>query len=209
MIEKPKIPVNKRRYNMDKDKSIKEVERTLSRESNFKIESKDFNKCVDHIIQLVKDSFKLFQMKSFSTSLFLSIAVIEEVGKIHVGLFTTRKNEVKKDPLRDHKRKQIMGSNYTISMGERLVNAIGMKRLEEIYSMSYSGQLKDLREKAIYCDYEDGSLMIPHECIDKQFSKDILLFAIESFDDNLVGYTKYSIERSKITDEIFESLLID
>lgn len=51
--------------------------------------------------------------------------------------------------------------------------------------------------------------MIPHECIDKQFSKDILLLAIESFDDNLVGYTKYSIERSKITDEIFESLLID
>ena len=98
MIEKPKIPVNKRRYNMDKDKSIKEVERTLSRESNFKIESKDFNKCVDHIIQLVKDSLMLFQMKSFSTSLFLSIAVIEEVGKIHVGLFTTRKNEVKKDP---------------------------------------------------------------------------------------------------------------
>lgn len=195
---------------MDRDKSIKEVERTLSKASNFKIESvEDFNKCVDHVIQLVKDSFMLFQIKSFSTSLFLSIAVIEEVAKIHMGLYTTKQAVVKKDPLKDHKRKQIMGSNYTISMGERLVNAIGMERLEEIYSMSCSGQLKDLREKSIYCDYEDDGLMIPHEYINEQFSKDILLFAIESFDDNLVGYTRHSMERSKITDRIFENLSTD
>ncbi|GAA3721397.1 hypothetical protein GCM10022378_09370 [Salinicoccus jeotgali] len=195
---------------MDKDKSLKEFERSLSKASNFKIESvEDFNECVDHVIRLVKDSFMLFQMKSFSTSLFLSIAIIEEVGKIHVGLFNTRQAEVKRDPLRDHKRKQIMGSNYTISMGDRLVNAIGMERLEEIYSMSYSGQLKDLREKSIYCDYEGDGLIIPHEYINEQFSKDILLFAIESFDDNLVGYTRHSMERSKITDKIFENLSTD
>ena len=72
--------------------------------------------------------------------------------------------------------------------------------------MSYSGKLKELREKAIYCERINGELVIPDDVINKEQAKNILLFAIESFDDNLVGYTKYSIDISKHTDEIFEQV---
>lgn len=57
----------------------------------------------------------------------------------------------------------------------------------------------------LYCSYEEDNRIIPGEYIDEHFSRDILLFAIEFFDDNLVGYSSCSIEKSKITDEIFEN----
>lgn len=115
--------------------------------------------------------------------------------------------KIKKDPLRNHTTKQIIGSNYTICMGERLQKAIGSEEIEEIFRLSYSGELKDLREKALYCDREADNFVIPSECISEDFARKLLLFAIESFDDNLVGYSNYSIEKSKNTDEIFEEIL--
>lgn len=180
---------------IDKEKSIYTLEQTLGGKSNFSITSKDqFNKCVEHICQLISDAYTLFTNDSFSSSVFLSIAVIEEVAKVHTGIYIEYSGEnVKKDKLRDHKTKEIIGLNYTICYGERIKNAIDNKQLEEIFQMSYSGELKSLREKAIYCEYKDGSIIVPESVINKQFSKNILLVAIESFDDNLVGYSDYSI----------------
>ncbi len=45
--------------------------------------------------------------------------------------------------------------------------------------------------------------------MDKKLSRALLLFAIESFDDNLVGYTEYSMNISQKTDEIFEEISDD
>ena len=39
--------------------------------------------------------------------------------------------------------------------------------------------------------------------IDEKTSRNLLLFAIESFDDNLVGWDHYSIQRSYETDKLF------
>lgn len=189
---------------MDNEKSLKEVEKVLTKGSKFTIKSiEEFNKSIDHVIQLIMDSYTLYKIKSFSTSVFISIAVIEEVGKIHMGIYINNVVETKKDSLRDHKTKEIIGSNYTICMGERLQKAIGKEKIEEIYRLSYDGTLKDLREKALYCDREEDDFVTPSECISEDFSKNILLFAIESFDDNLVGYSEYSIGKSKSMDEIF------
>lgn len=194
---------------MDSKNSIDEVKKSLNKTSRFTINStEEFNRSIDHIIQLIEDSYTLYKMKSFSTSAFISIAIIEEVAKIHMGLYIKDATEIKKnkDPLRNHISKQIIGSNYTISFGERLKNAIGMNEIDVIFRIVYSGELKDLREKALYCDREMDRFIIPSECISEDFSRKLLLFAIESFDDNLVGYSNYSIEESKRTDEIFEEI---
>ena len=88
-------------------------------------------------------------------------------------------------------------------MGDRITAALGADGLEEIYNITYSGKLKELREKAIYYECEGDKLITPTDIIDKKFSRNMLLFAIESFDDNLVGYTDHSIDISNRTDVIF------
>lgn len=194
---------------MDDKKSIDEVEKVLDKTSRFTINStEEFNKSIDHVVQLILDSSMLYKAKSFSTSAFLSIAIIEEVAKIHMSLYIKNDETTKigKDPLRNHKSKQIIGSNYTITLGERLQKAIGENEINEIFQLVYSGGMKDLREKALYCDRESDSFVTPSEIISEEFSRKLLLFAIESFDDNLVGYSDHSIEKSKQTDGIFEDI---
>lgn len=193
---------------IDKDKSIHEVYKVLSKESNFYIKGvEQLNKCINHILQLITDAYALYMNNSFSSSAFLSIAVIEEVAKVHMGMFIKgTSGRVSKDKLRDHKTKEIIGVNYTVSMGERLKNAIGMEELEKIYDLAYSGELKNLRETSIYCDRRDDTIVTPSDIIDKKFARSLLLFAIESFDDNLVGYTNHSMDISKQTDVFFENV---
>ena len=86
-------------------KSILKVAKVLNSESNFFIKTADdLNIGIDHLFRLINDSYILYQNKSFASSVFLSIAVIEEVAKIHMVLFVKGTNTyVKKEKLRDHK----------------------------------------------------------------------------------------------------------
>ncbi|MFS9059757.1 AbiV family abortive infection protein [Streptococcus infantis] len=191
---------------VDKDFSFDKIESILNGTSNFYISSnEELNKCLDHVVQLISDSYVLYINNSYTFSSFLAISVLEEVGKIQMGIFIKGSDSyVRKDKLRDHKSKQIVGASYTICMGERIKNAISNENLEKIFQFIYSGELKDLREKVIYCDRKNNSIVTPKDLITQELARNLLLFAIESFDDNLVGWTNYSIELSKKTDLFFE-----
>ncbi len=192
----------------EKGISIEKVKAILEGKSNFSINStEELNKCIEHISSLISDAYILYKNNSFTSSAFLSIAIIEEVGKVHMGMYIKSSDSyIKKDKLRDHMSKQIVGANYTISMSDRILKAISTEKFEEIFELAYSGKLKELREKAIYCDRENSQIKIPRDIISQEFSRNILLFAIESFDDNLVGYTSYSIKESKKTDLLFNKI---
>jgi AbiV family abortive infection protein len=190
------------------DTFLTQIEQILSGTSNFSINtSHQFDKCVDHILQLITDSRTMYISNAFSSSVFLSIAVIEEVGKVHMGMYISPSTTyVKKDKLRDHKSKEIAGASYTICMGERIERAVSPEELTKLFELVYSGDLKDLREQSIYCEKKDDDIVTPKDIISQEFSKNILLFAIESFDDNLVGYTPHSMEVSEKTDSLFDEI---
>ena len=191
---------------VDKDFSFDKIESILNGTSNFYISSKEeLNKCLDHVVQLISDSYVLYINNSYTSSSFLAISVLEEVGKIQMGIFIKGSDSyMRKDKLRDHKSKQIVGASHTICIGERIKNSISNENLEKIFKFIYSGELKALREKAIYCDRKNNNIVTPKDLITQELARNLLLFAIESFDDNLVGWTNYSIELSKKTDLFFE-----
>lgn len=194
---------------MDESRSFNKVAEILQQGSAFQIKSSDdLNKGIKHILRLIGDSYVLYENGSFASSVFMSITIIEEVAKVHLGMFTKDPDAAsKRDLLRkDHVAKHITGANYTISMGKRLGEAIGNNEMEHIFQMAYDGNMKNLRERALYCECEHGRMKITQERITKKQARAMLLFAIESFDDNLVGYTDYSMEESKWTDELFEKV---
>ena len=194
---------------VDKDFSFDKIESILNGTSNFYISSnEELNKCLDHVVQLLSDSYVLYINNSYTSSSFLAISVLEEVGKIQMGIFIKGSDSyVRKDKLRDHKSKQIVGASHTICIGERIKNSISNENLEKIFKFIYSGELKDLREKAIYCDRKNNNIVTPKDLITQELARNLLLFAIESFDDNLLGWTDYSIELSKKTDLFFETIV--
>lgn len=193
---------------IDKSFSINKVDEVLKGTSSFKIEStEEFNKGIDHIIRLIKDSMILYKDKSYASSYYLSVIVIEEIAKIHMGLYVRYEDKVKRDKLYDHKTKDIIGCNYTITLGTRLKNAIGQQAIEKIINQAYSGNLKDNRENAFYCSRINNKYVVPSDLYSQEDARNMLLFAIESFDDNLVGYTEYSFKCSKATDLIFDEII--
>lgn len=101
----------------DQNTPINKIENALNIMSNFKVNPSDFDRCIDHVINLIDDAVLLYKNESYSTATFLAVTIIEEVAKIHIGLFTKtstdRKLKKSKDPLHNHKTKQIIGSNYT------------------------------------------------------------------------------------------------
>lgn len=194
---------------VEKDCYFDKIGSILNGSSNFYISSTEqVNKCLDHVVQLISDSYVLYMNNSYTSSFFLSINVLEEVGKIQMGIFIKGSDSyMRKDKLRDHKSKQIVGASHTICIGERVKKVISNENLEKIFQIIYSGELKDLREKAIYCDRKNNNIVTPKDLITQELARNLLLFAIESFDDNLVGWTDYSIELSKKTDLFFETVV--
>lgn len=191
---------------VDKDCYFDKIEFILNGSSNFYISSTEqLNKCLDHVVQLISDAYVLYINNSYTSSSFLAISVLEEVGKIQMGIFIKGSDSyMRKDKLRDHKSKQIVGASHTICIGERIKNSISNENLEKIFKFIYSGELKALREKTIYCDRKNNNIVTPKDLITQELARNLLLFAIESFDDNLVGWTNDSIELSKKTDLFFE-----
>lgn len=49
--------------------------------------------------------------------------------------------------------------------------------------------------------------MFPNNVVSKELSKYLPLFSIETFDDELVGYTSFSFEMSKELELVFEKFL--
>lgn len=88
-------------------------------------------------------------------------------------------------------------------MGRRLGKAIGEQRLQEILRQAESGKLVRVREAALYFNHDGTSQHIPAEAFDVNQARELLLFAIEVFDDALVGMTNKSMELGRDADALF------
>lgn len=195
----------------DKDNyAFAKLRNTLdNKSSRFSLKtSSDLNKCIDHIINLINDAYQLYSIESFATSTFISITIIEEVGKAHIGMYIKENKDIKRgdDPLRNHKMKHAFGTLPTVKMGGRLNEAIGDEMIDNIVKYAETGELISIRESSLYSDVIADTLEVPSEKISKEQSRALLLYAIECFDDSLVGYTHHSFEVSETTDKLFDKL---
>jgi AbiV family abortive infection protein len=172
--------------------------------------SQELNKAIEHIVQLLSDSYILYSNNSFPSSAFFSITACEEVAKANMGMFTNGKsktsNDKSKNIFREHKTKHILAAMHTVPMGARLEKAIGKKDLMKMMKMAHNSGFVQIRENSLYFQREQDALVVPVDKIDKNLARTLLLFAIEVFDDALVGSTSYSMEIYKKTDEIFNEL---
>ena len=107
------------------------------------------------------------------------------------------------DPLYSHGKKHHLALGPTVAMGSRLNNALGNKRLQELMGMAQSGELERVRESAMYFEQTEEILVTPQAVITRDFARELLLVAIEVFDDAVVGYTDRSFKFRQHTDRLF------
>lgn len=169
----------------------------------------EFNSACDHIVALLEEANAIFHLNGYSTSTFIAIAAIEETAKAHLGIFSSGgpDPERRKDNIfYNHSKKHQIAASPTVSMGSRLKYAIGEEALTDLLRMSHTKELLKIRESSLYFERQNGSLKSPRSIIGRDFSRSILLYAVEVFDDALVGYTDYSMKLSSRTNHIFKLL---
>ena len=169
----------------------------------------ELNSAINHIVQLLEDSSNLYFSGSYATSAFISITACEEIAKANIGMYTDGidpSNVKKRNMFLDHKMKHKLVALPTIPMGQRLNEAIGEKKLQELLKLAKNGNFVALRENALYFQRENNKFVTPKNKISKSKSRSLLLFAIEAFDDAIVGYTNHSLKISCHTDEMFNKV---
>lgn len=154
-----------------------------------------FNRAGDHVLTLLGDAAAAFDRGSFGTATFLALTALEETAKAELMLYRHDPTVPPKrgDPMRSHANKHAIAVRDTTFMG-RLPKALGDERCETLHEEADAGELVSLREASLYVDVKSGDLVVPKEIISKARAREILLLAIESADDALVGYSNHSID---------------
>ncbi len=188
----------------DKAAATRKIEKTVAAIARgkqlFSSDSamQDFNRGCDHIHGLLRDSHTLFLANSPGSSAFLAITAIEEIAKLEVAMFRSHRqtppSKRKNDLLFNHKAKHSIALQEVICIGTRLPQAIGEKRLRELLDMAETGKLVELRESALYTDNVNGRFVCPADLISRQLARELLLLALEVWDDRLVGLTDHTYE---------------
>ncbi|MFH7309037.1 AbiV family abortive infection protein [Weissella paramesenteroides] len=181
---------------------------SIDNRTHFNIpDTTNFNSAIDHIIELLNNSFVLLQNNSYGSSAFFAITALEETAKTHFSIYMTHDLSMKnsKDILMKHAQKHSLAISPVFKIGHRLSNALGIEKVDELVSRTnLNNGLMDLRNNAIYWYTDKDGTHFPKDYFDKDMALELLLFSIEAFDDSLVGYTEYSITASHMTDDLFK-----
>jgi AbiV family abortive infection protein len=160
-----------------------------------------FNTASQHVLVLLEDAVAAFERGSYGTSVFLAITALEETAKAELLAFRIQKPEgtQKKwgDPLRSHMKKHAMAVRPTTFMG-RLPKILGAETCVRLQQEARDGSINRLRETAIYVSCSaDGKISTPAMAVDRTRAREIVLLALESADDILVGLTNDSYQLGK------------
>lgn len=165
----------------------------------------EFDEACEHIVQLLRDSSTLLEQGSPATACFLAISALEETAKVHIDIFRHSPQPVARgrDPLYKHGEKHRIAAAPTLAMGTRLAEAIGEARVNELVAMAQTSGLVALRESCLYVQRNNAAFQSPKSVVSRQLAREVLLFAVESFDDAIVGFTNKSFELGVAADDLF------
>lgn len=166
------------------------------------------NAAADHVAILLDDAMSAFHRQSFGTSVFLAITALEETAKAEIMAMRSKTAQADsqraRDPLRDHRKKHQIAVRPTTFMG-RLPELLGPPACERLQKEAETGGLIRLRERALYVHLDAKGISSPSSSVTRERAREILLLALESADDIIVGWTNASFALGKK----FEAKIVD
>jgi AbiV family abortive infection protein len=182
------------------------VDETVGAGKRIIASSEEFSAACEHIVQLLSDSSVLLANGSHSTATFIAITALEETAKVHMGIFRNSSDPLprRKDPLYRHHKKHLLALGPTVEMGSRLQKAVGESRMRELVALAHTGNFVDLRESSLYIEQSENGLKVPRNAVSFSTARELLLLAVEAFEDALVGMSGKTYVLSERTDEIFD-----
>ena len=167
----------------------------------------DFDEClaqykalIAHVESLWAAACNLYLQENHPLATFLSILVIEEIGKL-TNLFTDLLFFDVERPIPstqsvdgNHKRKQLIGVFSGALVNARLDRVLGFDTVRKLLNIAQSNGLEKLRQDCIYIDILDGRATTPRERIDPERARLFTVFAGEVMAE-VLGHFPWEFER--------------
>jgi AbiV family abortive infection protein len=132
-----------------------------------------FGALVSHAEQLWHDSIRLLDAQSYATSIVLSIATMEELGKIAIARFVLpinvrrRRSGVstqppsRRNPLYSHRQKHQLASFGGFAVNNRADRVLGIRNIVMLFDLAQSGALETIRQSSLYSESVNGRIQMP------------------------------------------------
>lgn len=157
----------------------------LFKRNTFDEDCEELYYLIKHCEVLWDESLILFNNECYSSAIFFSIVAIEELGKCSIGRFLIFHNEfgrekysnynkekVKKDLLRNHRKKHQIAAFSGLAINSRADRILGSNNILKLFNLIKGGHLENIRQKAIYSESENGLITLPK----MKFSKEDAIF---------------------------------
>ena len=181
-------------YTLVLDQLLREGTNLIGANSETKL--KEWELCVESVLDLWKSSVKLWESDHYSTATALAILTLEETGKLSVERFrllgiekiemTTEYRskiqeewKLRKNPFVDHLSKSVMAAMSGALVNARLDRILGMDFVIEFLDLVEGNELESLRQRSLYLDRKGEVLIRPKDLFGSSLSSKYVALAGE------------------------------
>lgn len=159
-----------------------------------------YKKLIIHVERLWASACQNYQMGNFPFASFLSILVIEEVGKLsgisnELISFDAPRGDLKATNVdRSHRRKHFIAVVSGALINARLDRVLGKSTIKKILHQAESDELERLRQSCLYIDQNNGRTLTPHERITDEDARVLTVLSGELMAE-VLGHFPWEFER--------------
>ncbi|MET2829786.1 AbiV family abortive infection protein [Mesorhizobium shangrilense] len=167
---------------------------------------------IAYVEKLWADACELFHRGNFPMTAFMSILVIEEVGKLtrlaDELIYLDAPLPIAGHPVveKSHRRKHFMSVMSGALVNARLERILGKNTVRRVLHEAESDELEKTRQRCLYIDMAEGRAVTPTERIGEPRARELTILAGELMAE-ILGHFPWEFERMMVNVVAFERQL--
>lgn len=159
-----------------------------------------YKELISHVEKLWDSACQLYKANNFPMCAFISILVIEEIGKLSHLSQELISYDIERSPQdqiivdRNHRRKHFIGVVSGALINSRLDRVLGKQVVRKLLHEAESDELEKTRQSCLYVDFKDGQSVVPSQLISKDRAKTLVVLAGELMAE-VLGHFPWEFER--------------
>ncbi len=161
---------------------------------------KQYRELIAYVENLWESACQEYKSKRFPLCAFISILVIEEIGKLSnlyndLIFYDAPRNKASAIIVdRDHRRKHFIGVVSGALINARLDRVLGKAVVKKLLHEAESDELEKIRQSCLYIDIKDGNPVTPDQIVNEEKARLLVILAGELMAE-VLGHFPWEFER--------------